>query len=167
VTAFKAQLKMLEPMEVAFIAMTGPFEQIPDAMDRLYRWVQASSLVPEGMPHAVYYTMPGDDGDFSEAVWELWAPVASSPVELGPNEHGLGIKHVGSAVVASTVYTGPYDGLAPVYGLLMDWIADQGYQIVGPPREIYFSDPVEVPPEEYVTEIQMPVEKAQATLPLD
>jgi len=167
VAVVKAQLKMVEPMEVAFIAMTGPFTQIPDAMDRLYRWVQASSLTAAGMPHAVYYSMPGDDTEDSPAVWELWAPVASSPIDTGPNEHGLGIKHVDSAVVASTVYTGPYDQIAPTYESLMAWITEQGYQVVGAPRELYFSDPVEVPPEEYVTEIQVPVDKAQATLPLD
>ena len=43
---------------------------------------------------------------------------------------------------------------------LMRWIEANGYQIAGPSREIYFTDPNSgVPPSEYVTEVQFPVRK--------
>ena len=42
------------------------------------------------------------------------------------------------------------------------WIEANGYQVAGPSREIYFTDPsTGVPPSEYVTEVQFPVEKAK------
>lgn len=37
------------------------------------------------------------------------------------------------------------------------WLAEQGYEMAGPPEEAYLTDPAEVPPEEYLTEIAFPV----------
>jgi effector-binding domain-containing protein len=34
------------------------------------------------------------------------------------------------------------------------------YRPAGPPRELYLNDPQEVPPEEYLTEVQVPVARA-------
>ena len=43
----------------------------------------------------------------------------------------------------------------------MDWIEANGYEIIGPNREVYVRGPEEqIAPEEYVTEIQFPVTKS-------
>ncbi len=55
------------------------------------------------------------------------------------------------------MHKGPYETVAPTYEDLWTWIGANGYRIAGPPMEIYFSDPNKVAPEEYLTEIQMPV----------
>ena len=44
-----------------------------------------------------------------------------------------------------------------MYEPLVQWLIGQGYAIAGPPEEVYFSDPDEVPPEEYLTEVRFPV----------
>lgn len=62
---------------------------------------------------------------------------------------------------ACTVYKGPYQGISEAYNALMAWIESNGYQITGPDRELYFTDPNKVKdPAENVTEIQFPVKKA-------
>ena len=58
------------------------------------------------------------------------------------------------------MYKGSYDGVSAAYTALMRWIEANGYQVAGPSREIYFTDPNSgVPPSEYVTEVQFPVRK--------
>ncbi len=151
-------VKQTEPMTVAFLAMRGPYAQIPEGLGQLYGFVAASGFVPAGMPHAVYFTAP-DAGPESEAQWELWAPVAGDAPAAGPDERGLGVKQVPPQRVAATIHKGPYEGVEATYRELGGWIATEGYEMSGPPMEIYMSDPNEVAPEEYLTEIQFPVAK--------
>lgn len=151
------QIKQTEPMTVAFLSMRGAYDQIPQAMGQLYGFVTASGWTPTGMPHAVYFTPP-DAGPESEAEWELWAPVTDAP-ESGPDENGLGAKRVPPTLVASAMHKGSYEGVETTYRELGEWVAAEGYRMVGAPMEIYYSDPAEVGPEEYLTEIQFPVAK--------
>ncbi len=154
----EVSVKETDPMSVAFVNMRGAYAQIPDAMGRVYGFAGASGLQPAGMPHAVYFTAP-DAGPEADAVWEVWAPVAGEPPESGPNESGLGIKRIPGKLVASTIHKGPYETIEPTYRALGEWLSTEGYETVGPPEELYYSDPNEVPPEEYITEIQFPVAK--------
>ena len=63
--------------------------------------------------------------------------------------------------MATTIHKGTYDSVGSAYTALGKWIETNGYQIIGPCREIYFTDPRSgTPPNEYVTEIQFPVTKA-------
>ena len=60
--------------------------------------------------------------------------------------------------VASTMHRGAYDEIGPAYTTLVGWIQEHGHEIVGPPREVYLTDPSETPdPADYVTEIQFPI----------
>jgi effector-binding domain-containing protein len=62
---------------------------------------------------------------------------------------------------AATVYKGAYEGIGEAYNAIMAWVEANGYQISGPSRELYFTDPSKVKdPSENVTEVQFPVEKA-------
>lgn len=153
----EATIKQTEPMTVAYIAMRGAYSQVGEGYGSLYGWIAQHGLQAIGMPQAVYFTSPADTPE-SEALFELWAPVASAE-ELAPDASEVGIKHIPSTTVASTMFTGPYDAMYPTYELLGAWIEGQGYRIAGPPSEIYYSDPEEVPPEQYVTEIVFPVAK--------
>jgi DNA-binding transcriptional MerR regulator len=63
-----------------------------------------------------------------------------------------------SGKVAWAVYRGPYSGLSGAYRALYEWIVEQGHEIASDPREIYYTDPDEVPdPTEYVTGIIWPI----------
>ena len=64
--------------------------------------------------------------------------------------------------MASMIHHGPYEGLSAAYQAFMAWIQANGYRIAGPNREIYLRSLVDhgVTPEDLVTEMQFPVEKA-------
>jgi effector-binding domain-containing protein len=60
----------------------------------------------------------------------------------------------------ATIHKGAYDTIGAAYTALGKWIEVNGYQMNGPCREVYFTDPrSSTPPGEYVTEIRMPVSK--------
>lgn len=63
------------------------------------------------------------------------------------------------AQAASIIHNGDYDGFTETYSVIGHWISENGYRIVGPPREIYLHYS-EDNTAENITEIQFPVERA-------
>lgn len=59
---------------------------------------------------------------------------------------------------AVAIHTGPYDGLADAHAAIEQFLAEQGLAKAGPPREVYLTDPGEVPdPAQWKTQIIWPV----------
>lgn len=156
VQMFEAAVKHVDAMTVAFVSMQGAYIQIPDAMGKLYGWTASQGWQPVGMPMGVYLSDPATVPE-EQAVWELWAPIAGDHEASGPDASGLGVKRVHAGTVAWAMHKGPYEEIGPVYEQLMAWVHEHGYTLAGPPREAYMSDPAEVPPSEYLTEVQIPV----------
>jgi effector-binding domain-containing protein len=59
--------------------------------------------------------------------------------------------------VASTVHTGPWLTLSQGYAFLGTWIANNGYRIVGPGREVFHHIDWENNNQTTVTELMFPV----------
>jgi len=58
------------------------------------------------------------------------------------------------------VLKGPYSELTSIYAKLEQWMEAEGYKIAAPAYEIYLSDPrANISPEDYVTEVYVPVKK--------
>lgn len=153
---FEAQIKTVPDETVAYLEMRGPYSQIPAGYGLLYGWAAQHGFSPQGMPEAVYLTAP-DEVPEEQALWELWAPVAGASDDSPADETGCGVKHTGERMVAYAIHKGPYEQLGEVYEPLVQWLTAQGYAVAGPPEEVYFSDPDQVPPEEYLTEVRFPV----------
>lgn len=153
---FEPSISQTEAMTVACLAMRGPYTQIPQGYATLYQWVEANGYVPMGMPRAAYLTDPARTPE-AEAAWELWAPVQPGPLPGGPDGDGLSIKIIAPRTLATTVHKGPYDAVGAASEALAGWLAEQGYEMAGPPEEAYLTDPAKASPEEYLTEIAFPV----------
>ena len=63
------------------------------------------------------------------------------------------------AEVAATMHKGPFQEVGGTIHALEAWIAENGYQIVGPYEEVYLTEPDKTPPEELLTEVRFPVRK--------
>lgn len=148
-----------EPMVVACLSMRGPYAQVPEGYGRLYGWIGQRGWQPTGMPLAVYLTSPLEVPE-ANAEWELWAPVAGHLPETEPDEQGICVKHVPAMLVATSTHLGPYEQMDATYKALWECVAAEGYEIDGPPIERYNSDPDTTPPEEYVTDVMVPLKKA-------
>ena len=61
---------------------------------------------------------------------------------------------------ATTIITDDFfnkvDGLTPAYNALGQWIEDNGYRVIGPPRELFYGTPEGG---DLTAEVQFPVEK--------
>ena len=77
--------------------------------------------------------------------------------EAAPDETGCGVKRIDSRDEAVTVWRGPYELMEPTYRELTTWIAENGYTVVGPPAEVYVSDPADSAPGDYLTEVRFAV----------
>lgn len=144
------------PETCATLSMHGSFDQMPAAFGTIYGWLQSQRHVPHGMPVTVYLNDPAEVAP-AEALWELRAPVEEGAQEYGPDEAGLAIKRIPAMTVATTVHQGPYDEVGEAYARLRAWVAGQGLEIVGPPMEAYLNDPGQARPQEYLTEVMIPV----------
>jgi effector-binding domain-containing protein len=151
----EVQLKTTEPETVAFIAMNGPYEQIPQAMGQLYRWVGEHGLEPIGMPESVFLTDPA--AGTADVAWEVRAPLAGSVADSPADQSLCGIKHIDPRMVAFAIHRGPYESVGETYGELMSWVEANGLDVIGPPEELYCSDPATTAPEDYLTEVRFPV----------
>jgi effector-binding domain-containing protein len=81
-----------------------------------------------------------------------------------PATEGVDVREQPETTAACTVHNGSYQRLGEAYDALLRWVASNGYQPSGPIRELYLhsSKPVRQDDESYVTEIQVPVQKAAA-----
>jgi effector-binding domain-containing protein len=79
-----------------------------------------------------------------------------------PAANGVDVHELPEATMASIMHNGSYQRLPEAYDSLLRWVAENGYQVAGPIRELYLkiSMPVRQDDESYVTEIQVPVNKA-------
>ncbi len=151
-------VKKTEPMTVAFISMKGPYTLISDAFGKLYSWIGEGSYIPAGPPLGVYFNAP-EQVPAEELLWEICSPIAGDVAPNGPDEKGFGVKKVEGAEVASTMHKGPFAQVGNTIHALEAWIAENGYEIVGPYEEIYLTDPGKSTPEELLTEVMFPVKK--------
>jgi len=154
---YEVVIKKIEPQMVASLREVIPVPQdVGKMFERLFTYLGQRGVRPVGPPCAIWHDTEYCEKDLDT---EVVVPIA----EALPA--GNGIKTVqlpGVASMACTVHQGSYEGFSQAYAALMEWIGANGYRIAGPVREIYLRGPGPEPtdPTTYVTEIQIPVEKA-------
>lgn len=101
---------------------------------------------------------PDEDTMMKDANISVEACVAiASPI---PETGRIRVYQVeGCDIMACALHHGAYDELGPVHEALLRWIEDNGYHIAGPAREVYIRLENNMPPSEYITEVQYPIMK--------
>lgn len=105
---------------------------------------------------------------------ELRSPPTTLYVEWGPGmvtmeagmmigtavtpPEGIQIAILPAGEAAVAIHTGPYDGLPDAHAAIEQFVAEHALEKAGAPREIYLTDPGEVPdPKDWKTQIIWPV----------
>lgn len=85
--------------------------------------------------------------------------ICEEVTELRPNTEKVIFKKIPTIHnMASVIHKGPYETIHMAYAALTQWIEGNHYTISGPGRDIYLKGPWnETNPEEWITEIHMPV----------
>ena len=150
----KIEIKSVPEYQVAFILKKGSYQQIPDTLGKVVGWLMAKNVEIQMPVYGLYYNSPVDVSE-EELEWEVGAAFVG---EL-EGEADIKIKNVLQHEVVTSVFKGPYGEAASVYMDLIQYAANEGYQIAGPVLESYLNDPSEVSQSEALTEIQFPVVK--------
>jgi effector-binding domain-containing protein len=153
------QVKRVEPMTVLSLSFTGAYEQTQDRLEELM-----AGTLRAGHPHcqppmALYYDDPAKVPAENLRA-EVCLPIGEA---YEPADEGISRKELPGATVACTVYQGPYSLIAQVYEQIFEWTKANGYRHAEgvPTREVFlklFGEAED--PKDFVTEIQVPVEKA-------
>jgi effector-binding domain-containing protein len=154
---YQVTIKKVEPQLIASIRDVLPsYGAVGPLYGEIFKYLGRKFVFkPAGPPMFICH-----DNEYKES--DVDVEVA---VPIGKNISGSDRVNVyelpGMEQAACTIYKGAYDGISEAYNALMAWIEGNGYQIIGPDRELYLTDPNKVrDPAENITEIQFPVKKA-------
>ena len=154
---YEITIKKAETIQVAAIRdVIANYQSMDPLVDELFAEIGKSQIAPTGPFVAVFFDKEYKEKDVEV---EVAVPIAAAEVNLTGR---VSLKDLeGYEEMASHTRVEPYDDFTPAYQELMEWVQTNGYQIIGPNREIYMVGPeADVAPEEYVTEIQFPVTQA-------
>lgn len=152
---YEIVIKKIETQKVLTVRVIIPnYNQIGPLFQKLESYLAQSGTQMIGPPSAIYY----DDGfKDKDADVEVVYPVS----KVVPSNGEIKYRELpGYEKVATTIHKGAYDAVGTAYTALGKWIEANGFQTVGPCREIYYTAPRSgTPLSEYVTEVQLPIGK--------
>jgi effector-binding domain-containing protein len=143
--------KTIDKMTVLYLEHTGPYDQMMPLFGQLGGYAAQKGLT--GNMVGLYYDNPGMvRAESLRSEIGIMVPEGTMP------DSGYGVQVIPSRKVVYAILKGPYEQIAGEYDYIKEWSAKQGYKINGPVMEIYLEGGPDIPPEQYVTEVQFPVE---------
>jgi AraC family transcriptional regulator len=116
-------------------------------------------VVPAAMKQGIELRSPPTTHylEWGPGMVTIRAGVMIAPVEL-PAGLDVELETLPACEAAVTIHTGPYDGLADAHAAVEQFLAEHDLHKAGAPREVYLTDPGEVPdPKQWKTQIVWPV----------
>lgn len=127
-----------------------PFhEKISPLIESVLKEIAARGEMCAGPPVMLYYDEEFNPGQADVEV--AWPVPPGSP---------LANRTLPAVRAAVCMHVGPYSGLEGAYEAVFAWVNQNGYRAVYPLREVSHTDPRTTPPDQLVTEIIIPVERA-------
>lgn len=154
---YQVTIKKVEPQLIASVRDTLPtYGDVGPLFGEIYKYL-AKKWVFKPSSHAM---MICHDDEYKEH--DVDVEIAVPINKKIPESDRIKVYELpGMDEAACTIHKGPYDTISEAYNALMAWCEANGYQLSGPDRELFFTDPrKEKDPSKYVTEVQFPVTKA-------
>ena len=150
-------LKEVPTLTIASVQSTGSFERLTQVFMDLFRWVLINGGKVSSYPMALFPAPPGEIP--AEGVrFEACIPIDPES-DIKPGEE-VSIRQLPACTVAFTRHHGGFGEVGRTYDRLLEWIGENNYEVAGPSRELYLTNPMQTEEGELVTEIQIPVRKA-------
>ena len=153
-TILKIEHVHLQPQSGLAVRETVPVTELPAFFGRAFSalgaYIGQHGAAFAGPPFAQFHSVTPAAVDV-EAVFPL-----ASPIEGSGNIQPVSLSG-GPAI--QVLYTGPYDGMVPVYDTITAWLAENAKSPSEPIREVYLTDPGSVPdPAQWQTLVIQPYE---------
>jgi DNA-binding transcriptional MerR regulator len=141
--ALEVSVKTVEPQPIMSVTRRLKVEQldghIRDSLGRLYALAEAQGSVVSGPPFGIYHGPVNHDDD---GPIEVCLPVRG----VSADADDVVARELAGGTVAYVMLNGDqceFPAVLEGYDSVYDWIRQNGYQIVEPPREIWHSQPGE------------------------
>ncbi len=148
------EFKSVKEHKVAYIILTGHYNQIPQIFGKLKDYITKNNIPTTEHPYCTFFNntlkVPPE-----EMHYEIGIPVIGRVSEEGM----IKIKKIHRHHVISTVYKGNSKYTEQLYHTLMEYAVKNGYLIAGPVTEVYIDDPQDISRINFATEIHFPVIK--------
>lgn len=153
-------VKRVEPLKAAVLYDTMPNMDAANAtfnrlFDEALAYVEKQGANIAGPPLDIWYAEP--DQQMENVRVAVAIPIGNS---IKSSDRVKVEELPGVEQMAAVVHRGSFATLSQAYGALFKWTDEHGYRIAGPNRELYLQYERNGDPNDYVTEIQFPVEKA-------
>jgi len=149
--------KRVQAQTVIALEHRGSYDDIGAVFHQVREWARTHDVEVAGRGLTVFLDPPSEF-DPRSAVFEVCLPVASAPA----GDPRVQVKELPACTVASARVQGPYSDIPAHYTEMIAWLSAEGWEIAGPPREVYIRRPDAQgrgDPKEFVTEIQFPIEE--------
>jgi effector-binding domain-containing protein len=147
-------IKPIKSQEVISIRDTIPsYGEVGSLFNQVFAILGKHQIQPAGPPVGIYH-----DHEYQEQEVDVEIAVPVSPNNLDTSDLSLSELPAWEDM-ACIFHEGGYGTIGASYSALMKWVEENGYKIAGAVREIYLRGPESGPEENYLTEIQLPVNK--------
>ena len=154
------EIKDVPKQNVLLIRERAPLERmsevIPVAFEEIATYLHERGLEPVGPPTTICPYADEDGMVDVENAWTVDAEVSGSG--------RIEATTLPACTVLAYQHRGHYNELDRSYRALEALVESEGLSKAGEPREIYWTSPQELPPEEWVTEIQFPIAQDEARI---
>jgi AraC family transcriptional regulator len=142
-------------MKVAYVELTGPYEEWGQGLMRLISVLQEMKVRISGLPMGLYYDNPLETPP-EKLRSEVCVPISGRAKADGRFK----VKELPAATVAATIHQGPPEKFTDTFGAMFSWILSNGYEVYGPARETYPRISEDLRPGMGIA-IQQPIRKKQ------
>ena len=155
--AMDVEIKNMRTLRVGTVHHVGPYNQIPQAFERLSQIAGSAGLLDQ--PGAMMVALYHDDPE-STPVDQLQSDAGIVVPEKLQLPAGLDEQTIPAGRYASTEHVGPYEQLPDVWARLMgEWLPASGHRIApGPSFEVYRNTPLTAPKDKLITELYVPIQ---------
>lgn len=126
------KLEKVDPIRVAYVQLTGPYENWGKGLMELKMWLERQGAEIVGRPIGLFY-----DNPTQTLAVELRSD-ACFPVQGDVKSQGkFMIKELPAGEIATTRHIGPADQYTRTYGAFLEGLLKHGFVFYGPAREIF------------------------------
>lgn len=148
----EVKTKDIEMGRVATIKHKGSFKEFNLLYKQINNWIQNNNFKNTGN-YYFRFDPKYEDLSLDNIIFEIGISVK----DRNKGENPVRIVEIPEHEVVSALYKGPYFNIPSIYGVLENYARNNELFLIDFPTEIYLNDPLEVKPNELLTEVQFPI----------